>query len=54
MRPLDDEIIGQDAYYEPFFLLHVFNLGPKLEEKVVSVSVVLDGSEQVSEALDLF
>ena len=54
MRPLDDEIIGQDAYYEPFFLLHVFNLGPKLEEKVVLVSVVLDGSEQVSEALDLF
>jgi hypothetical protein len=34
----------QDAFNELGSLFHVLDLGSKLEEKVVPVSVVLDGS----------
>jgi len=52
-RPLDAEVMRQDAFYELGSLFHVLDLGSKLEEKVVLASLALDLGYQNPEALDL-
>jgi hypothetical protein len=52
-RPLDAEVMRQDAFNELSFLFHVLDLSSKLKEKVVFASLALDLGYQNPEALDL-